>query len=486
MPEWLLAAVWMAVMAAVVIAFVLLTVLILVWLERKLSADLQNRVGPNRVGGRFGPLQTAADALKLLLKEDLIPDCADRRVFILAPLLVFVPALAVFLVVPFSQNWIVQDLNLGVLFVIAVSALPVIGLVMAGGRASNSKYALFGAMRAAAQSMSYEIPLVLAMVCVVVAAGSLRVGDIVQAQLGGHWFILRPPLTLAFVIYFITAMAEVNRVPFDLPEAESEPGGRLLHRILGDALRALLPGRVRPPLLCLGLRATLFFGAWEGPWLPPAVWLLLKTYAIIVVIMWIRWTLPRLRIDQVMGFAWKLLVPASLVAVALTGLGRGGEVVVMSTRRYWLVDIGVGTWSLVKGLAVTGRNFFRPRITENYPAAQAPPSPRLRGKLVHLRDADGRLKCTACLACQKACPTLALPTIKGDDQKGRARRARTYVWDAGRCLFCGYCVEACPFDAIKLGQQHSVVGETREELRRSLEEMLEPAGVVSALGKEAT
>lgn len=320
LPEWLLVAVWMAAMAALVLGFIMMTVLILVWLERKISADMQSRVGPNRVGGRFGLMQTMADALKLLLKEDIIPDCADRRVFILAPVLVFVPALVVFLVVPFSDSWVVQDLNLGVLFVIAVSALPIIGLVLAGW-ASNSKYALFGAMRAAAQSISYEIPLVLAMVCVVVAAGSLKVGDIVAAQQEHGWFITQFPLQLAFIIYFITAMAEVNRVPFDLPEAESELVAGYFTEYSGMRFALFFLAEFAHLFFVSAFAATLFFGAWQGPsLLPPVVWLLAKTYAIIIVIMWIRWTVPRLRIDQVMSFAWKLLVPASLAAVALTGV----------------------------------------------------------------------------------------------------------------------------------------------------------------------
>lgn len=318
-PSWIAQAVWMALMAVVVIVFVLLTVLILVWLERKFSADLQSRVGPNRTGGRFGLLQTAADALKLLMKEDLIPSCADRAVFILAPFLVFVPALLVFLVVPFSDTWLVKDLNLGVLFVIAVSAFPVIGLLMAGW-GSNNKYAVLGAMRAVAQGMSYEIPLVLAMVCVVIAAGSLKVGDIVQAQLDGNWFIGKFPLQLAFVIYLIAAMAEVNRVPFDLPEAESELVAGYFTEYSGMRFALFFLAEFAHLFFVSAFAVTLFFGAWEGPALPPAVWFLIKTYAVILFIMWIRWTVPRLRIDQIMSFAWKLLVPVSLVAVALTGI----------------------------------------------------------------------------------------------------------------------------------------------------------------------
>ena len=147
----------------------------------------------------------------------------------------------------------------------------------------------------------------------------------------------------------------------------------------------------------------------------------------------------------------------------------------MSAPRNWLADILRGSWSILQGLSVTGRNFFRPVITENYPAERAAPSPRLRGKLIHLRETDGRPKCTACLACQKACPSVAIPVIEGDEKKGRERRVKTYIWDAGRCLFCGYCVEACSFGAIEMSQEHSVVGATRQELCRTLAQMLEAA-----------
>ena len=320
-PGWIADAIWMVLMAAIVTVFIMLTVLILVWLERKISGDIQSRVGPNRVGGRFGLLQTAADALKLLMKEDLIPDGADRAVFILAPFVVFVPTLLVFMVIPFSDRWIVKDLNLGVLFVVAVSAFPTIGLIMAGW-ASNNKYAILGALRAAAQSLSYEIPLLMAMVCVVVAAGSLRVGDIVEAQRGGHWFILRFPLQLAFLLYFITSMAEVNRVPFDLPEAESELVAGYHVEYSGMRFAFFFLAEFAHLFFVSAFCVTLFFGAWEGPGLPPVVWFLIKSYALVIAIIWIRWTVPRLRIDQIMSFAWKLLVPVGLAAVMLTALVR--------------------------------------------------------------------------------------------------------------------------------------------------------------------
>jgi NADH-quinone oxidoreductase subunit H len=321
LPLWIVEALWMVVMAAIITVFVMTTVLVLVWLERKISGDIQSRVGPNRVGGRFGPLQTAADALKLLMKEDIIPTGTDKIVFILAPFVVFVPTLLVFMVLPFSDRWMVKDLNLGVLFVVAVSAFPVVGLIMAGW-SSNNKYAIMGALRAAAQTLSYEIPLLMAMVCVVVAAGSLRIGDIVDAQRGGHWFILRFPLQLAFLIYFITAMAEVNRVPFDLPEAESELVAGYHAEYSGMRFAFFFLAEFAHLFFVSAFCAALFFGAWDGPVLPPVAWFFIKSYAIVIAIMWVRWTLPRLRIDQVMSFAWKLLVPLGLAAVMLTAVAR--------------------------------------------------------------------------------------------------------------------------------------------------------------------
>ncbi len=319
LPSWVIDAVWMVLMAVLMTVFILLTVLFLVWLERKVSGDLQGRVGPSRTGGRFGLLQTAADALKLLAKEDTIPQCADRPLFVLAPFVVFVPVLLVFMIVPFSDKWMIRDLNLGVLFVVAVSALPVVGIFMAGW-GSNNKYALLGAVRAAAQSMSYEIPLILSLVCVVVFAGSLKIGDIVAAQQGGRWFITRFPLQIAFLVYLVASMAEIRRVPFDLPEAESELVAGYHIEYSGMRFALFFLAEFAHLFFVSAFCTTLFLGASEGPWLSPPLWFLIKTYAIILFIMWVRWTMPRLRIDQIMGFAWKFLVPVALLTVLATGL----------------------------------------------------------------------------------------------------------------------------------------------------------------------
>jgi len=316
-PEGIWLVLWAVVVAAVIMVFVLLTVLILVWVERKVAGDIQSRIGPARVGTRFGLLQTAADALKLLLKEDIIPACADRSLFVIAPFIVFVPAFLAFLVIPFGRRLVAQDLDLGVLYVVAVSTLPALGFLMAGW-GSNNKYSMIGGMRAVAQLMTYEIPLGLSLLTVILSVGSLSTVDIVAGQ--AHlWNIARLPMTIAFVIYFICAMAEVNRVPFDLPEAEAELVAGYHTEYSGMRWAIFFMGEYGYLFFVCAFGTTLFLGGWQGPLLPPVVWFLGKTYALIIVMMWMRWTYPRLRIDQVMRFGWKVLVPAALLNLILAG-----------------------------------------------------------------------------------------------------------------------------------------------------------------------
>ena len=312
---WL--ALWGVLVAAVILVFILLTVLLLIWLERKVSGDIQSRLGPARVGTRFGLLQTPADAFKLLIKEDIIPACADKPLFVIAPFVVFVPAFLVYLVLPFGQHLVAQDLDLGVLYVIAVSALPALGFLMAGW-GSNNKYAIIGGLRAVAQLMTYEIPLGLALLTVVVAVGSLSTVAIVEHQ-QRWWHIASPPLLLAFVVYFICALAEVNRIPFDLPEAEAELVAGYHVEYSGMRWAIFFMGEYAYLFFVAAFGATLFLGGWSGPFLPPVLWFLIKTYALILVMMWIRWTYPRLRIDQVMRFGWKVLVPLALLDLIWAG-----------------------------------------------------------------------------------------------------------------------------------------------------------------------
>jgi NADH-quinone oxidoreductase subunit H len=223
----------------------------------------------------------------------------------------------VFVVIPFGKSLIVKDLNVGILYIMAVSSVGVIGIFMAGW-GSNNKYSLLGGMRSAAQIISYEIPLVLSMIVVAMQASSLSMQKIVAAQ-SGHWYILHPNLTLAFVVYLISATAEVNRTPFDIPEAESELVSGFHTEYSGMKFAMFFIGEYTNVFIISAIATTLFWGGWNGPILPPVVWFLIKTYGIVFILMWARWTFPRVRVDQLMGFAWKALTPISLVNLAITG-----------------------------------------------------------------------------------------------------------------------------------------------------------------------
>ena len=298
-----------------VLTFVLLNVLFLVWLERKISAFIQGRLGPMRVGRPHGWLQMVADMIKLLVKEDIVPRQADRWLFVLAPLVAFAPALMVYVVIPFGPAWVVSDLNIAVLYVAAVTSFTVISIFMSGW-GSNNKWSLVGAMRAAAMLFSYEVPLVLAVIGVTLLAGSLSLVDIVNAQ-ERYWFILLQPL--GFVVFLTATIAELNRTPFDLAEAESELVAGYHVEYSGLRWSMFLLAEYTNLLSASAIAATLFLGGWRGPFLPPFVWFMLKTYLFVFIAMWLRWTLPRIRIDQLMDLAWKFLLPASLVNVAITG-----------------------------------------------------------------------------------------------------------------------------------------------------------------------
>ena len=288
----------------------------LIWWERKVSAHIQSRYGPMRVGWH-GVLQSVADAVKLLLKENIIPAEADKLVWWLAPFIAVVPPVMAFVVLPFGKNLIVKDLNVGVLYLMALSSVSVIGIFMAGW-GSNNKYSLIGGMRSAAQIISYELPLILSMIIVAMQAGSLSMQKIVLAQ-AGYWNIFHPNMALAFIVYIIAATAEINRVPFDIPEAESELVAGFHTEYSGMKFAMFFIGEYTNLFIISAIAATLFFGGWQGPILPGVVWFLIKSYGIVFVLMWVRWTFPRLRVDQLMAFAWKILTPISFVNLAITG-----------------------------------------------------------------------------------------------------------------------------------------------------------------------
>lgn len=309
LPSSVLELLFQLAIAAAVSGFITVNALFIIWFDRKIAALMQLRKGPNRVGP-FGLLQTLADTLKLLSKEDLNPRGIDPLAFWLAPLLVFIPSFAVFLVIPFGDGLIAGDLNIGILYILAISGLSVIGILSAGW-GSNNKYSLIGGLRSAAQMVSYEVPMMLAILPVVMLTGSMRMGAIVDAQAGYGWFAFMQPV--AFVIFLIAGNAEVNRAPFDLPEAESELVAGFNTEYSAMKFSLFFLAEYTNLFLTSAIAVSLFLGGWEGPFLPPLVWFLLKTYFVITLLCWARWTFPRIRVDQLMQFSWKYLLPIALV-----------------------------------------------------------------------------------------------------------------------------------------------------------------------------
>ena len=308
-------------------ALMSLAVLFLVWLERKISAHIQDRLGPMYVGGWHGWAQTLADAIKLLLKEDIIPDATDKLLFKMAPFIVFLGAFASYVVIPFGVASFVTDLNIGILYIVALGSLSVVGIIMAGW-ASNNKYSLYGGMRAAAQIISYEIPAAIAIMTVIIPVGSLSMVDIVNAQKGGiqNWFLFRNPFTfVAFFIYFIASLAEVNRTPFDIPEAESELVAGFHTEYSGMRFAFFFLAEYANMLLVTCVATTLFLGGWTSvlpggsQLIPGPILFFLKAFSIIFVQMWLRWSVPRLRVDQLMYLSWKVLLPISFALVLGVG-----------------------------------------------------------------------------------------------------------------------------------------------------------------------
>ena len=305
---------WTMSIIATMLGGVLTLSALLIWVERRLLGIWQERFGPNRVGPG-GILQSLADMIKIFTKEDWVPPFADKLVFILTPAIVVVTALMSFAVVPIAPGFVVADVNMGVLFILAMFSLAAYSVII-GGWASNSKYALLGGLRATAQLLSYEVFMGLSLMGTVALAGSFRLGDIVEAQ-RGLWFIV--PQFLGFVIFFIAGLAEAHRSPFDLPEAEAELVAGYHAEYSGMKFGMFFVGEYLNVILLSAVTVVLFMGGWHGPVLPPAVWFLLKTGIFIVAIFLIRATLPRPRFDQFLSFGWKVLMPLALVNLLITG-----------------------------------------------------------------------------------------------------------------------------------------------------------------------
>jgi NADH-quinone oxidoreductase subunit H len=320
LPDW--AVVITSVMVSISVLAVLgpFTMMYLTLLERKVIGRMQNRPGPNRVG-KWGLLQPFADGVKMLTKEDIVPVHADPVVHFLAPILIVIPALLVFAVIPFGRNMTPVDLNVGVLFFIAVSSTTTIAIFMASW-GSRNKFSILGGFRSAAQMVSYEIPMVISVVPVILFAGSLSTNDVVYAQSGWggmKWFVFTPWGLLGFIIFFLCGVAECNRSPFDLPEGESEIVAGFHTEYSGMKFALFYMAEFMNSFTVSALAATLFLGGWQGPFLPSWLWFFLKTYALIFVMIWFRGTLPRIRVDQLMGLAWKLLLPLALVNIFAAG-----------------------------------------------------------------------------------------------------------------------------------------------------------------------
>jgi NADH-quinone oxidoreductase subunit H len=286
----------------------------LIWLERRLLALWQDRYGPNRVGP-FGLLQVLADMIKIFFKEDWIPPFADKVVFVLAPAIIVVTVLMSFAVLPIGPGIVIADLNVALLFVLAMSSLGVYSVVLAGW-ASNNKYSLLGSLRAAAQMLSYEVFMGLSLMGVVLQAGSFNLARIVEAQ-QGRWFVV--PQFLGFVLFLIAGLAETRRIPFDLPEAESELVAGYHSEYSGMKFGLFFVGEYLGITLISALITVLFFGGWLGPVLPPIVWFLIKVFVGIGLFILVRASLPRPRFDQLMSWGWKLMLPLALVNVLATG-----------------------------------------------------------------------------------------------------------------------------------------------------------------------
>ena len=314
-----------------VMVTVLLHVAYMTYFERKVLGWMQDRMGPMEVG-YHGLLQPIADGLKLFFKEDIVPTQANKVIFTLAPILVLVPALISFAVIPFGRDTIsifglnfrpyITDINIGILYVLAVASIGAYGVLL-GGWASNNKYSLLGGLRSAAQVISYELSLGLAIVGVLLMAGSLSMVKITEAQGGGllHWFIL--PQFVAFVIYLISAIAETNRLPFDLPEAESELVAGFFTEYSGMRFAFFFLAEYANMILVSCIATILFLGGWQAPiaalgFIPPILWFVVKVYFFLFFYIWIRGTLPRLRYDQLMMFGWKVMIPLALANILVT------------------------------------------------------------------------------------------------------------------------------------------------------------------------
>jgi NADH-quinone oxidoreductase subunit H len=331
--------------AAVLIAYgvVFVAALVNILFERRFLAFLQDRLGPNRTGPQ-GLLQSVADAFKMMGKEDFAPAAADKAMFTLAPIMVMVGAVAIQVVIPYTKGWTGQNLNVGLIYIVAITGFTVLSILL-GGWASHNKYSLVGALRSAAQMVSYELPMILALLVVAMATGSLSLDAVVRAQSGYQWYAFTMPFT--FLLFFIASIAELNRGPFDLPESESELVAGYGTEYSGMRFGMFFLNEYAGMTIMSMVTVTLFLGGWHGPFtdaltihgvaLVPILWFLIKVYALVFALVWIRLSVPRLQVDQLMGFAWKVLIPLGLVNILATAA-------VLLWAPHWKLAMAVFSW----------------------------------------------------------------------------------------------------------------------------------------------
>lgn len=364
----------MALLGVVVIAsFMLVLDIFLVWVERKVVARFQDRLGPNRLGP-YGLIQPFADVIKLLIKEDITPIGADRFVYNLAPIFSLATVLLLWAVIPLAPTIVGTDVNVGVLYIVAVGAISTLGIIMAGW-ASNNKYALLGAFRTVAQMVSYEVPMVVALLVPVILARSMGINAIVDAQ-SGLWFVILAPI--AFLLVLITSIAELGRSPFDLTEAESEIVAGFHIEYTGMKFGLFYAGELLHALTVSGIIASLFFGGWRGPGaeaipLLGILWFFVKAFFFYWVIMWIKYSMPRIRIDHMLNFNWKFLTPLSLIVLMVTAIldkALAGTSTLVYSLGMLLANLVIGYITLQ--ILRTRARLERKRVAEPKPVA-APP-----------------------------------------------------------------------------------------------------------------
>jgi NADH-quinone oxidoreductase subunit H len=462
--------------------------------ERKLLGRFQYRYGPNRVGP-YGMFQPMADIGKLLFKQQFRPRTAIGWLFALAPAISMLTAVATVAIIPFSNTVDIfgtevglygVDPSIGILFAFAFGAIAFYGLML-GGWASGSKYSFLGAMRSAAQLISYEVAQGLSLIGVVMMTGSLSLTEIVNAQADKTWFIL--PQFLGFVIFLVAGYAETNRPPFDLPEADAELVGGYNTEYGGGRFAAYFAAEYLNIVVVSLLTVTLFFGGWLLPfgidpptWVDPIV-VLVKMLFFVFLFIWVRATLPRLRYDQLMSLGWKVFLPLATLNALVTAI----LVVVLSMPERWTPGDDViavqrapspspagGAYrafgATLKGLRTTLGRFVEKPQTIQYPEEKTPVFPRFRGRhKLHRFEDTGLEKCVGCSLCAAACPADCIRVVAAENTpenrvSAGERYAAVYEINLSRCIFCGYCELACPFDAITMGHDYEMSDYNRTDL----------------------